>query len=317
MPPIDHVVVLMMENACFDRMIGCMAEVHPGLDGVDPAHPRSNPDGPGGPLVFQGPTTTRTIERDPKHFLPNSLAQLDGGTNRGLRHRFRPHPPDQHRRAAAGGDGLLPARLPAWSAHARRALRGLRPLVLLVARTDLEQPPVRPQRHVARLCRGTARPVHLRPAPLQRTHVVRRAVGGQGALAHLLRRRAAIAGDDAPVPAPPPLPPLQAFQGRCRGRRLAGVQLHRTELFRPRPERPAPAGRRDARRCPDRRGVQRAPRQPRLVRPHAADRSLRRARGFLRPCAAAADGAARRAYGALQLRPSGLPRAGGTGFPDA
>jgi len=84
MPPIDHVVVLMMENACFDRMIGCMAAVHPGLDGVDPAHPRSNPDGAGGPLVFQGPTTTRMIERDPKHFLPNSLAQLDGGTNQGF-----------------------------------------------------------------------------------------------------------------------------------------------------------------------------------------------------------------------------------------
>ena len=84
MPPIDHVVVLMMENACFDRMIGCMAEVHPGLDGVAPAHPRSNPDGLDGAPVFQGPTTTRTIARDPKHFLPNSLAQLAGGTNQGF-----------------------------------------------------------------------------------------------------------------------------------------------------------------------------------------------------------------------------------------
>lgn len=84
MPPIEHVVVLMMENACFDRMIGCMTEVHPGLDGVDPAHPRSNPDGTGGPLVFQGPTTSRTIERDPKHYLHDSLAQLDGGTNEGF-----------------------------------------------------------------------------------------------------------------------------------------------------------------------------------------------------------------------------------------
>ncbi|MGH7101298.1 MAG: alkaline phosphatase family protein [Acetobacteraceae bacterium] len=41
--PIEHVVVLMMENACFDRMLGCMTEVHPGLEGVDPGHPRTNP----------------------------------------------------------------------------------------------------------------------------------------------------------------------------------------------------------------------------------------------------------------------------------
>lgn len=88
MPPIDHVVVLMMENACFDRMIGCMAEVHPGLDGVDPAHPRSNPDGASGTSVFQGPTTTRTIESDPRHFLPNSLAQLADGTNQGFINDF-------------------------------------------------------------------------------------------------------------------------------------------------------------------------------------------------------------------------------------
>ena len=35
--PIQHVVVLMMENNSFDRMLGCMAEVHSGLDGIDPA----------------------------------------------------------------------------------------------------------------------------------------------------------------------------------------------------------------------------------------------------------------------------------------
>ena len=91
--PIEHVVVLMMENNCFDRMVGCIAEVHKGLDGVDPAHPRSNPDGPGGAPVFQAATTARNIDRDPKHYLANSLAQFEGGSNQGFVADFvRTHP---------------------------------------------------------------------------------------------------------------------------------------------------------------------------------------------------------------------------------
>lgn len=84
MPPIEHVVVLMMENNCFDRMLGCMAEVHEGLEGVDPACLRSNPDPMSSAPVLQAPTTTRNIERDPNHYLNDSLAQLDGGTNQGF-----------------------------------------------------------------------------------------------------------------------------------------------------------------------------------------------------------------------------------------
>jgi phospholipase C len=114
MPPIDHVVVLMMENACFDRMLGALAETHPGLDGVDPAHPRSNPDGPHGRPVLQGPTTSRNIDRDPRHYLYNSLAQLDGGTNNGFVADFvRTHPrsTEEERREVMGyyPRGFLPA----------------------------------------------------------------------------------------------------------------------------------------------------------------------------------------------------------------
>jgi phospholipase C len=91
--PVDHIVILMMENCCFDRMIGCMAEVHQGLEGVDPHHPRCNPDGPNGAPVYQSPTTSRNIDRDPKHYLANSLAQLDGGSNNGFVADFvRTHP---------------------------------------------------------------------------------------------------------------------------------------------------------------------------------------------------------------------------------
>lgn len=91
--PIDHVVVLMMENNCFDRMVGCMAAVHEGLDGVDPAHARCNPDERNGRPVCQAETRSRNIERDPKHYLNHSLAQLDGGTNNGFVADFvRTHP---------------------------------------------------------------------------------------------------------------------------------------------------------------------------------------------------------------------------------
>ena len=90
--PIEHVVVLMMENAAFDRMLGCMTEVHPEMDGVNPAHPHTNPD-PDGGEVAQTPTTSRNIDRDPKHYLPNGLAQLAGNTNQGFVADFaRTHP---------------------------------------------------------------------------------------------------------------------------------------------------------------------------------------------------------------------------------
>ncbi len=82
-PPIEHVVVLMMENAAFDRMLGCMTEVHPEMEGVDPARLHTNPDPEGGE-VAQAPTTSRNIDRDPKHYLPNGLAQLAGGSNQGF-----------------------------------------------------------------------------------------------------------------------------------------------------------------------------------------------------------------------------------------
>lgn len=83
MPPVEHVVVLMMENACFDRMLGCMAPLRPGLEGVDPARPQRNPDGRGG-WVVQRQTTLRKLERDPRHYLPNGLAQYANGTNQGF-----------------------------------------------------------------------------------------------------------------------------------------------------------------------------------------------------------------------------------------
>ncbi|MEA2790158.1 MAG: phospholipase [Acetobacteraceae bacterium] len=82
--PIDHIVVLMMENNGFDRMLGWMGNAGRDVDGVDPAHPRSKPDSIDGGDVLQGETQTRNIRRDPLHYLANSIAQLDGGTNLGF-----------------------------------------------------------------------------------------------------------------------------------------------------------------------------------------------------------------------------------------
>ncbi len=111
--PIEHVVVLMMENAAFDRMLGCMTEVHPGLEGVDPAHPHTNPD-PDDGAVEQAPTTSRNIDRDPKHYLPNGLAQLAAGSNQGFVSDFantHPNSTAAERREIMGyyPRGFLPA----------------------------------------------------------------------------------------------------------------------------------------------------------------------------------------------------------------
>jgi phospholipase C len=97
--PIDHIVVLMMENNGFDRMLGWMGNAGRDVDGVDPAHPRSKPDSIDGGDVLQGETQTRNIRRDPLHYLANSMGSARRRHQSGFRQRLRPHPPEQH----AGG----------------------------------------------------------------------------------------------------------------------------------------------------------------------------------------------------------------------
>ena len=90
--PVEHVVVLMMENAAFDRMLGALSEIHPTLEGVDPRHPRTNPN-LAGEEVGQTVTTSRNIDRDPRHYLANGIAQFAGGANSGFVADFeRTHP---------------------------------------------------------------------------------------------------------------------------------------------------------------------------------------------------------------------------------
>jgi phospholipase C len=91
--PIKRVVVLMMENHSFDRVLGCMKAQYPSLEGVDPTAPAWNPDYPDATAtIHQAETTARNIGNDPAHDTANVLAQLDGG-NRGFVADFaRVHP---------------------------------------------------------------------------------------------------------------------------------------------------------------------------------------------------------------------------------
>jgi phospholipase C len=78
--PITHVVVLMMENHSFDRVLGWMKKQHPNIEAIDPDKPGTNPDYPDrDSTVFQEPTQSRNIANDPGHDLDNVLRQIAGG----------------------------------------------------------------------------------------------------------------------------------------------------------------------------------------------------------------------------------------------
>jgi len=76
--PITKIVVLMMENHSFDRVLGWTKQIHPGIEAVDPAHPGVNPDSPTGSFS-QAETQSRNIANDPGHDLANVQAQIAGG----------------------------------------------------------------------------------------------------------------------------------------------------------------------------------------------------------------------------------------------
>jgi phospholipase C len=76
--PIEHVIVLMLENRSFDHMLGGLtAEL--GLDGsLATSPPRENKD-PGGMSYPQVPGASRTIKYDPHHEHSHVVAQLANG----------------------------------------------------------------------------------------------------------------------------------------------------------------------------------------------------------------------------------------------
>lgn len=80
--PIQHVVLLMMENHSFDQMLGCLQEIYPELEGVDinAAEPRFNLDSAGN-KVLQIPTDEQQVPLDPRHETRFVLDQIANGNS--------------------------------------------------------------------------------------------------------------------------------------------------------------------------------------------------------------------------------------------
>jgi phospholipase C len=77
--PIQHVVVFMLENQSFDRVLGCLKAVNPDIDGVDLAHPGESDDPAGGPVYQQQAGAARTVTNDLGHDLDDVLRQMENG----------------------------------------------------------------------------------------------------------------------------------------------------------------------------------------------------------------------------------------------
>jgi phospholipase C len=80
--PIEHVVLLMLENHSFDQMLGSLQSEYVELDGVNIESPsgRFNLDVQGN-NVFQVPTIEQQLEHDPKHETENVLSQISNGNS--------------------------------------------------------------------------------------------------------------------------------------------------------------------------------------------------------------------------------------------
>lgn len=94
--PIQHVVVLMLENRSFDQMLGSLQDVVPGLAGIDPDRPRENEAE--GRCYRQEPNAAFELppKMDPKHEHDDVMAQLDrpspnGGFVANFIHRVHEH----------------------------------------------------------------------------------------------------------------------------------------------------------------------------------------------------------------------------------
>jgi phospholipase C len=92
--PIEHVVVLMLENNSFDRMLGCMTAVYPQIDGVKQEGQAKNPDYPDATQSFaQLSIATDAVAVDPAHDLDDVIRQTDNGACDGFVRDFVQHNP--------------------------------------------------------------------------------------------------------------------------------------------------------------------------------------------------------------------------------
>lgn len=78
--PIEHVIVLMLENRSFDHMLGVFQSVYPDLDGVPPqGPPRTDRYGKTGKDYQQLPNQERQLNPSPLHEHPDVMLQISNG----------------------------------------------------------------------------------------------------------------------------------------------------------------------------------------------------------------------------------------------
>jgi phospholipase C len=82
---------LMLENHSFDQMLGCMKQVYPTLEGIDPANPNQNEDDDG-KVYAQTATTKRQMVLDPRHDVKHVAVQLQGGNGGFVKDFSRSYP---------------------------------------------------------------------------------------------------------------------------------------------------------------------------------------------------------------------------------
>lgn len=74
--PIEHVIVLMLENRSFDHMLGGLAASIPGLDGIPQAGQPPRTNRAAGRTYKQNEGASRSLKYDPRHELEHTLHQL-------------------------------------------------------------------------------------------------------------------------------------------------------------------------------------------------------------------------------------------------
>lgn len=76
---INHIIFLLLENQSFDRLLGCLRELYPDMEGLNRpgTPPYANSDDQ---RVYynQKPTATKQVKKDPKHEARYVLKQLEG-----------------------------------------------------------------------------------------------------------------------------------------------------------------------------------------------------------------------------------------------
>jgi len=83
--PIDHVVVLCLENRSFDHMLGFLPHPNPEFEGLRRGGPYENPGYQGGPAVPATPDAKRVLPVGPDHSHDAVMHQL-GAAEKGVRH---------------------------------------------------------------------------------------------------------------------------------------------------------------------------------------------------------------------------------------